>query len=77
MQKKLKIFRIPIRNTEDKKKDNPVISPRFAAILRKLPYQVPIYPDPKRKHPFPTAKNFHSHKKTKMYFSDAMVWLQE
>ena len=28
------------------KKDNPVIPPRFATILRKPPYQVLIYPDP-------------------------------
>ena len=33
-------------------KDNPVIPPRFAAILRK--------------HPFPTVKNAYSHKKTKL-----------
>ena len=44
-------------------KDNPVIPPRFAAILRK--------------HPFPTVKNFYSHKKTKLRYSDDMVWLQE
>ena len=33
-------------------KDNPVIPPRFAAILRK--------------NPFPTVKNAYSHKKTKL-----------
>ena len=34
------------------RQDNPVIPPRFAAILRK--------------HPFPTVKNAYSHKKTKL-----------
>ncbi len=45
------------------KKNNSVIPPRVAAILRK--------------HPFSTVKNFYSHKKTKLCFSDDMVWLQQ